>query len=72
MHKKSLGQEGKCLESYESITLRLAEDDNAFLCDIHRPYKLDIIMIKNILPLTYVTHRILCVIILKKNGSSSI
>ena len=46
MHKKSLGQERKCLESYESIALRLAEDDNAFLCDIHRPYKLDIIMIK--------------------------
>ena len=71
MHKKSLEQEGKCLESYESIALRLAEDDNA-LCDIHRPYKLDIIMIKNILPLTHVTHRILGVIILKKNGSSSI
>ena len=47
MHKKSLGQEGKCLESYESIALRLVEDDYALLCDIHRPYKLDIIMKKN-------------------------
>ena len=46
MNEKSLGQEGKCLESYEGIALRLTEDDNAFLCDIHRPYKLDIIMIK--------------------------
>ena len=45
-NEKITSTRGKWLESYESIALKLAEDDCAFLCNIHRPYKLDIIMIK--------------------------
>ena len=44
--KSQVQKREECLESYESIALKLAEDDYAFLCNIHKPYILDIIMIK--------------------------
>ena len=45
--KSQVQKREECLESYESIALKLAEDDYAFLCNIHRPFKLDIIMIRS-------------------------